>query len=110
MAAVDPKIVSSFVMDDRLIVMLRWIAHEGGPLCHKTIGDIQAELGFGVAQVTSAGGETKLFPPSATRLGPGDELLVQGPYDDLVTLKQREVNLAVGPRTRHLSRAADFSS
>jgi len=92
-------------MDDRWIVMRRSVAHESDPLCHESIGDIQAELGFGLDRVTSVGGETKLFPPSDTQLGPGDELLVEGPNDDLVTLQQRDVNLAVGPRTRHLSRA-----
>jgi Trk K+ transport system NAD-binding subunit len=91
-AAVDPTILSSFVLDERLIVMVRWTVREGGPLCHMKVGDLQGELGFGVAQHRLSSGETRVFPPPETVLSPGDEVLVQGPYDELVALESRDLD------------------
>ena len=87
MAAVDPTILSSFVLDQQLIVMLRWQVLDGGPLCGRTVAQLQSELGFGVTQYRPREGGSRLFPPAETVLRPGDEVLVQGPYDELVALK-----------------------
>jgi len=97
MASIDPTIVSSFVLDGRLIVMLRWTVHEGGPLHGKTVGELQEQLGFGVAQHTRQG-QHCLFPGGATQLTDGDEILVQGPYEELVELRSRDCAPPASPR------------
>lgn len=66
-----------------------WSVHEGGTLCGRTVGEVQAELGFGVAQ--HVGGENRsFFPPAAMRLAHGDEILVQGPYEELAAMQRKD--------------------
>ena len=77
-AAVEPSIVTSFVVDNELIVIQRWYVKKGGPLCNKTVSDVMVDYGFGVAERRPVGAKPKLFPPPDTRLLEGDEILVQG--------------------------------
>jgi Trk K+ transport system NAD-binding subunit len=93
-SAIEESIVGSTIVDDRLIVMQIWHVRDGGPLCHLTVGDVLAHYGFSVVRHRPADGEAKLFPPPATRLTRGDELLVQGPFETLIELKKKSVNLA----------------
>jgi Trk K+ transport system NAD-binding subunit len=93
-AAMEPSILSSLVVSDQLVVMKRWHVREGGPLCSKTVGHVLVELGFGVVERRAKSGAAKLFPHPDTRLEPGDELLVQGPFESLKKLKRTAAGLA----------------
>lgn len=91
-AAIEPDIVNSFVVNDELIVMLRWTIREGGPLAGRSIGDLTRELGMGFVHHTPLGSkEPHLFPPPDVRLSAGDEVLVQGRYAALLELRARGV-------------------
>lgn len=90
MAAVEPSIVSSIVVNDELVVMQRWEVQEGGPLCGKTVAQVLTEKGFTVVSREPQRGAAQLFPPPDAMLAAGDHLLVQGPYERLRELKRRE--------------------
>lgn len=91
MAAIDPSIVNSFVVGDQLVTMLRWTVRIEGPLGGKTVADVMNEYRFGVVQRKSKAGSPELFPPPATLLEDGDELLVQGPFAALVELRRKSL-------------------
>lgn len=84
MAALDPDIVTSFVVQDRLVVMKHWQVAVGGPLSGKTIGEAMREFGVGVVEYAPAGGGAELFPSPDTLLRHGDRLIVQGPFEKLM--------------------------
>jgi Trk K+ transport system NAD-binding subunit len=86
-AAIDSSILSSFSVDDELVVMRQWSVREGGPLAGKTVGQIMTELGCGVTRLQPDGAAAQLFPAPDTRVNPGDELLVQGPFSTIAELK-----------------------
>ncbi|MCP4250357.1 MAG: hypothetical protein GY778_25215 [bacterium] len=92
-AAIEPSIVSSLVLGDRVVVMQRWQVRDSGPLCNKTVGEVLGDHGFGIVERRRPSGEPELFPPADTRLQPGDALLVQGPFDELTALKHRAGHL-----------------
>jgi Trk K+ transport system NAD-binding subunit len=89
MSALDPSIVSSFLVHDRLVVMHRWTVQSDGPLFGKTIGEVMADMGCAVVELRSGTAAARLFPPPDTELQPGDELLVQGPFETLSGLRAR---------------------
>ncbi len=91
-AAIEPSIVTSFVVDDTLIVIQRWCVRKDGPLCGKSVGDVMVEYGFGVAERRPKDEPAVLFPPPSTELLAGDEILVQGPFKDLQALKNKEIS------------------
>ncbi len=93
-SAIEESIVGSTIVDGRLIVMQTWRVRDGGPLCHLTVGDVLAHYGFAVVRHRPTDGEAKLFPPPAARLECGDEILVQGPFDTLMELRRKAVQLA----------------
>lgn len=85
MAAVDKSIAYSFAVDDELVVMKNWCVCEGGPMCGRTVGEVMTEYGVGVVRRKTADG-SRLFPGPETRLGAGDELLVEGAFRSLLDL------------------------
>jgi len=85
-AALEREITGSYVVGDRLIVMVRAAARAGGPLAGRTVGELLGEFGFSVVQCARGRGEPRLFPTADTRIEPGDDLLVQGPLDALAPL------------------------
>lgn len=89
MAAIDQSIISTQVVGDQLVVMLRWIVQAGGPLCNRTVGDVLDELGFAVIELRNKRIGSQLFPRSGVRLAAGDELVVQGAYETLLKLRGR---------------------
>jgi Trk K+ transport system NAD-binding subunit len=93
-AAIDSSIINSFVVNDQLVVMKRWVVREGGPLDGKTVSDILCRYGFGVVDHRPTQGKVRLFPPPNTRLSPGDQLVVQGPFEALTALKKQASELA----------------
>jgi len=93
-AALDRAIVNSFMVNDALIVMQRWIVREHGPLCGKTVGAIMTDYGFGVLERHAAGGEMQVIPPPNATLQPNDRLVVQGAYAALATLRRQSIDVA----------------
>lgn len=91
MAAIDPSIVNSFVVDDQLVTILRWTVRSEGPLGGRTVGDVIEQYRFGVVQRRPRKGPPELFPSPVTRLEEGDELLVQGPFDALLELRRKSL-------------------
>lgn len=88
MSALDASIVNSFVVGNQLIVLQRWAVNHGGPLADKTVVQVMKEWKCAVAQIQSIGAAPRLFPPPDTALQPGDELLIQGPYESLAALRK----------------------
>lgn len=84
-AALDASIVSSFVHDGHLIVTRRVTVQPGDVLAGHTIGESTVALGIGVLEQRTAG-TVRLFPPPDAKLAPGDELVVQGRFQDLERL------------------------
>ncbi len=89
MSAIDPSIVSSFLAGDQLVVMHRWTVQTDGPLVGKTIGEVMSAMSCAVVELRSGTAAARLFPPPDTELQPGDELLVQGPFETLSGLRKR---------------------
>ena len=91
MSAIQPSIVNSFVVGDRLIVVQRWRVRETGPLCGRTIQSVLDEFGFSVIQHARGAGRPTLFPAGALTLAAGDQLVVQGPYEALHAIEQKAI-------------------
>jgi len=87
-AALEASIVSGLVINRQMVVMQNWRVSPGDALCGRTVGDLLGELSISVVQRQTGDGEPQLFPAPATRLAPGDELLVQGRFDQLTALRQ----------------------
>ncbi|MCB9845369.1 MAG: potassium channel protein [Phycisphaeraceae bacterium] len=87
MAALEPSIVGSAVVGERLIVMVRWVVREGGPLCGKTVGEVNREMGVGVLELARAESEARLLPSGEVGLEAGDRLIVQGEYETVTKLR-----------------------
>ncbi|MHC5111633.1 MAG: hypothetical protein ACYTHJ_17350 [Planctomycetota bacterium] len=60
-----------------------------GPLSGKTVGDVASQYACGVAQHPCGSSPPALFPPSDRKLEPGDNVVLQGPFESLDRLKQR---------------------
>ncbi|MCG3136630.1 MAG: hypothetical protein HJJLKODD_00465 [Phycisphaerae bacterium] len=95
LAAMDPAITDSFIIDEQLIVMQRWRVHATGPLQGRTISQLMKDFTLGVVELKRPTGEVRLFPPPEQLLQPGDELVVQGPYDKLEQLRSQLPELGV---------------
>lgn len=91
-AALDPDVVNTTVIAGRLVVVKRWTVDPGGPLAGKTVGQLMDAHEVAVIERTPAHelDEHRLFPPTYIELKPGDELLVQGPMEELVRLRGTE--------------------
>jgi len=92
-AALDPAVVNSFMVNDRLIVMQRWLVQPGGPLAGRSVGQIMTDFGFGVVERHAADGTLQVIPPPEARLEVGDRLVVQGLYEALATLRRRAIDV-----------------
>ena len=91
MAAVDPTIVNTQVVNNRLIIMQRWYVRAKGPLCGLTVADVLERFGFGIVEYQPKDGPPRLYPPPGTKLGAEDRLIVQGPYEALEELRQQSI-------------------
>ena len=89
-AAVQPWIVNSFVVNNQLVVMQRWLIRRNGPLTGKTVGVVARDLKVNVLEHRPAGGDPDLCPAPDTPLEAGDGVIVQGAFGVLDKL-QREV-------------------
>jgi Trk K+ transport system NAD-binding subunit len=89
-AALEPAIVNSFAVGERLIVMQRWLIRSSDGLAGRTVGEILGEKGLCVVEHRREGGPARLFPPPDLRLEPGDGVIVQGTFDGLSRLRGEE--------------------
>lgn len=86
-AAAHGMIVNSFVVGNELVVVQRWAVEPSGPLAERSVGEIVEQHRVVVIEHQPPEGQNRLFPPPATRLKAGDEVLVQGTYQALIELK-----------------------
>ncbi|MCC6229387.1 MAG: NAD-binding protein [Phycisphaerales bacterium] len=99
-AAVEPGVVGSLVVGDRLIAMQRWAVRRGGALDGLSIADamskhsisiielVPAAVGAGASSAeTPPGGRDALFPRADAVLRAGDRVMVQGRYNELAALR-----------------------
>jgi voltage-gated potassium channel len=91
MAAVDPTIVNTQVVNDRLIIMQRWYVRAKGPLCDLMVADVLERFGFGIVEHQPKDGPPRLYPPPGTKLQADDRLIVQGPYEALTRLHRESI-------------------
>ena len=89
LASIDRSIVSGYAVGDELVVMQRWSADAGGPFAGRTVGEAMSQIGLSVVEHAPHGGPRRLFPGPDVPIRPGDELLVQGPYEVLRRLRSR---------------------
>jgi Trk K+ transport system NAD-binding subunit len=85
-AAIEPDIINSVVVDDRLIVMKRWTVRSSSPVSGLTVGTLLDRFEVAVIEHEREGSGHKLFPPTSTRLEAGDAIVIQGPFDELARL------------------------
>lgn len=83
LAAIIPSIVNSFVLDDELVVLQRWLVRQESPICDTTVQDVCERYGIAVVEHRPAGGAVRMFPPLSTPLVAGDGLVVQGPFETI---------------------------
>ena len=86
LAALDPALTHSYMLDDQLIVTRRTAVAAGGPLAGMTVGEVLAKHGFAVVRHCPSGERAALFPKPDVRLNVGDEVMVQGPFDGLARI------------------------
>jgi len=91
-AAVEPNIVSSVIMDNRLVVMQRWTIRKGGPLDGVTIAAAMTAHRVAIIERLETQAAT-LFPSPQTMLHAGDQIAVQGLYEELANLRPLAASL-----------------
>ena len=110
MAAVEESIISSTVINDKLVVTQRWFVRCDGALCGKTVGDVMVDYGVGIVERRPRDGEPRLMPPPDTRLHEGDQLLVQGAFEVLSELRRERPQLSTSTTQNHILRCPDATS
>ncbi|MCG3122380.1 MAG: Glutathione-regulated potassium-efflux system protein KefC [Phycisphaerales bacterium] len=86
-AAVEPSIVGSVVLSSELIVMVRWPVQTCPQLAGQSVGDVLATFGVSVVERVPPGAPRQLFPPPATVISSGDELVLQGEFTAVMALR-----------------------
>ncbi|MBN2194293.1 MAG: NAD-binding protein [Polyangiaceae bacterium] len=85
-AAVVPHLVASSLLDDRLVLMVNRVIRDGESWCGRTLAELAEAHRIAFVRRTPPSGETQMFPPPSTKLGAGDVVVVEGVYEDLVSL------------------------
>jgi Trk K+ transport system NAD-binding subunit len=93
-AALEPSIVNSIIVGNRLVVVQRWNVQPGGSLCDRTVSEILATLGICVIERRPRDEPGCLFPSPDTTLSAGDEVLLQGPLDTIASIRASSVGAA----------------
>lgn len=96
-AALDPSILNSFIRDGHLIVVRQVAVQPGDGLSGKTVGEVTTHHRVGVIEQRRGDDPAALFPSPDLGLLPGDELLLQGRFEDVEALVPRGTGL-VEPR------------
>jgi Trk K+ transport system NAD-binding subunit len=85
-AALVGNVIATTVLDDQLLVTVRIRLDSHDRWCGRSIAAVTANRRLCVLGVRRNAGEMELFPTPEAVIGSGDELIVQGLYDELVTL------------------------
>jgi len=93
-AAIDASIVNSFLVDQELVVIQRWMVRRGSSLEGRTVGGVLSDLGFSVVSRRAGAERPQMFPPPDTRLGEGDRLVVQGSFQAVKALRAKAADVA----------------
>jgi Trk K+ transport system NAD-binding subunit len=88
-SAIEPSIVNSFIVGEKLVVMQRWLVRDSGPLAGHSVGELIEEYGITVIERRPVRGDAALFPGLDTRLERGDRVIVQGSFEVLHDLQQQ---------------------
>ncbi|KAA0213923.1 MAG: hypothetical protein DYG94_03410 [Leptolyngbya sp. PLA3] len=86
-AALEPELINSVVVENKLIVMKRWTVQQDGPLAGLTVCELMDRYELSVIELHPHQSAKRLFPPTSTRLAPGDQIIVQGTFEDLAKLR-----------------------
>lgn len=90
-SAIESSIVNSVIVDDRLIVMQRWLVRDSGPLAGRAIRDLIEDEHISVVEHVPVRGDRTLFPSVDTVLERGDQVVVQGTLEVLTALQERAI-------------------
>ena len=88
-AALDPSIVNSFFHDGYLVVTRRLEVGDQQCLCDVTIAEVMERHQVGVLEHQRGTDPPRLYPPPSIKLEPGDQVLLQGRYQDVEALIPR---------------------
>ncbi len=89
-AALEPELINSVVVENKLIVMKRWTVRDDGPLAGLSVCELMDRYEIAVVEHRPKDGAARLFPPTTTRLAPGDQIIVQGAFEELAKLRMTE--------------------
>ena len=85
-AAIVENVIATTVVANELLVTVKTAVAGSDAWCGKTLSEITEQHRLCVLGHGRAGGELVVFPRLNTRLGAGDELVVQGLYDELIAI------------------------
>jgi Trk K+ transport system NAD-binding subunit len=85
-AAVVENVLSTTVLANQLLVTVKSRVTESDLFCNQSLAEISTKHRCCVLGHRRGGDEMTLFPVPDTRLQPGDEIVVQGLYDELLAL------------------------
>lgn len=85
-AAVVGNVVATTVLDDQLLVTVRTEVRPDEPWCGKSLAQVTDQHRLCILSHRRGAQPPTLFPPSTVVLEPKDELVVQGLYDELLTM------------------------
>lgn len=85
-AAIVENVIASTVVADQLLVTVRTTIGPGDPWCDKTLSELTSMHRLCVLGHAKKDADMTVFPPASLRIGAGDELVVQGLYDELLAL------------------------
>jgi Trk K+ transport system NAD-binding subunit len=85
-AAIVENVLSTTVLSNQLLVTLKTPIATTDPWCEKRISEVTAKHRLVVLGLTRGNRPMELFPATDTTLLAGDELVVQGLYDELLAL------------------------
>ncbi|HEY5958151.1 MAG TPA: NAD-binding protein, partial [Polyangiaceae bacterium] len=85
-AAVVGNVIATTVIDDQLLVTVRVRVGHDDPWCGRTIREVNSRHRICVLGHQRDDKTTTLFPAPTEALNAGDELIVQGLYDELIAL------------------------
>lgn len=85
-AAIVQDVLSTTVIGSQLLVTVKAVLSETDPWCGCTLAEVTQKHRLNMLGHARAGAEVDVFPPLETRLLAGDELVVQGLYDELIAV------------------------
>ncbi|MGC4069629.1 MAG: NAD-binding protein [Polyangiaceae bacterium] len=85
-AAIVENVIATTLVANQLLVTIKTCVKERDAWCDRTLQEITAEHRLHVLGHAHSGDAMTVLPSLSTRLLPGDELVVQGLYDELLGL------------------------